>query len=53
MNGVMKVLKDLDLEQKNQQFDLECSIDVTVRLTLTETFIERISDIEGTFVEEL
>lgn len=53
MNGVMKVLKDLDLEQKNQQFDLECSIDVTVRLTLTETFFERISDVEGTFVEEL
>ncbi|MGM9786654.1 MAG: IMPACT family protein [Candidatus Cryptobacteroides sp.] len=52
MNGVMKVMKDLGLEQKNQKFDMECSIDTTVRLTLVETFLERMSDVEGCRIEE-
>ena len=53
MNGVMKVLKDMGLEQKNQQFDMECSIDVSVRLSLVDTFTERILDVEGCSIEEL
>ena len=53
MNSVMKVLKDMGLEQKNQQFDMECSIDVSVRLSLVDTFTERILDVEGCNIEEL
>ena len=53
MNGVMKVMKDMGLEQKNQQFDMECSIDVNVRLSLVDTFTERILDVEGCNIEEL
>ena len=53
MNSVMKVLKDMGLEQKNQKFDMECSIDVTVRLSLIETFTERITDVDGCHLEEL
>ncbi|MBO5419395.1 MAG: YigZ family protein [Bacteroidales bacterium] len=53
MNGVMKVMKDMGLEQRNQKFDMECSIDTTVRLSLIDSFIERIGDVEGCFVEEL
>ena len=53
MNGVMKVMKDMGLEQKNQQFDMECSIDVSVRLSLVDTFTERILDVEGCNIEEL
>ena len=53
MNPVMKVLKDMGLEQKNQQFDMECSIDTTVRLSLVEAFLERMGDVEGCNVEEI
>ena len=52
MNGVMKVMKDLGLEQKNQKFDMECSIDTSVRLSLVDTFLERMSDVEGCRIEE-
>ena len=53
MNSVMKVLKDLGLEQKNQKFDMECSIDVTVRLSLVDTFTERMNDVDGCHLDEL
>lgn len=53
MNSVMKVMKDMGLEQKNQQFDMECSIDTSVRLSLIDTFMERTKDIEGCWIEEL
>ena len=53
MNSVMKVLKDMGLEQKNQKFDMECTIDVTVRLSLVDTFSERMNDVDGCHIEEL
>ncbi len=53
MNGVMKVLKDMGLEQKNQKFDMECSIDTTVRLSLVDSFLERMGDVEGCRVEDI
>lgn len=53
MNGVMKVMKEMGLEQRNQKFDMECSIDTTVRLSLVDSFLERIGDVEGCFVEEI
>ena len=53
MNSVMKVMKDMGLEQKNQKFDMECSVDTSVRLSLLETFKERMADVEGCRLEEL
>ncbi len=53
MNGVMKVMKDMGLEQKNQKFDMECSLDTSVRLSLVGTFLERMDDVEGCNIEEL
>ena len=53
MNSVMKVMKDMNLEQKNQKFDMECSIDTGVRLSLVDSFLERMGDVEGCYVEEL
>ena len=53
MNSVMKVMKDLGLELKNQNFDMECTIDTSVRLSMTDTFVERISDVEGCRIEEI
>ena len=53
MNAVMKVMKDMNLEQKNQKFDMECSMDTSVRLSLVDSFLERMKDVEGCYVEEL
>ena len=53
MNSVMKVLKDMGLEQRNQQFDMECSIDTSVRLSLIDSFVERMNDVDGCHLEEL
>ena len=53
MNSVMKVMKDMGLEQKNQKFDMECSIDTSVRLSLIDTFMERMGDVEGCRVDEI
>ena len=53
MNGVMKVMKDMGLEQKNQKFDMECSLDTSVRLSLVDSFLERMSDVEGCNIEEI
>ena len=53
MNSVMKVFKDMGLEQKNQQFDMECSIETNVRLSLVDTFLDRMKDVEGCNVDEI
>jgi len=51
MNQVMKVLKDMSLPQKDQDFGERCSLCTDVRLTLEEDFLERCSKIEGCSVE--
>ena len=53
MNSVMKVMKDMNLEQKNQKFDMECSLDTSVRLSMVDSFLERMGDVEGCYIEEL
>ncbi len=53
MNAVMKVMKDMALPQNNQRFDMECSLDTVVRLTLVESFMQKMSDVEGCRVEEI
>lgn len=50
MPQVMKVLKDLDLPQRSRSFGAECSLEVRVRDTLRQDFLERISTI-CTFAE--
>ena len=44
MNAVMKVLKDLGLQASAQDFGLDCSLEVRVRLSMEEDFRERLSD---------
>ena len=53
MNSVMKVFKDMGLDQKNQKFDMECTMDTSVRLSQVDTFLERIGDVDGCRAEEL
>ena len=43
MNDVMKALKDLGLAATGQDFGLQCSLDVRVRLSLDEDFRKRLA----------
>ncbi len=43
MNSVMKVLKDMNLEPFDQDFNLECSLTVRIRLRDDSVFAERIT----------
>lgn len=47
MNDVMKLMKDMGLSPYGQEFGLECSMSVNVRLSLENDFLEGISRIEG------
>ena len=42
MNDVMKVLKDLNIPQSNQDFGTSCSLDVRVRLSQEKDFLDRL-----------
>ena len=53
MNAVMKRLKDLNLSPANQQFDLNCSLRVDVRLALIDTFLESFDKLEGCRLEKI
>lgn len=54
MNDVMKILKDENIGQSEQVFDLECRIRINFRVSLREKIISRLSRIEGlksTYIE--
>ena len=53
MNDMMKMVKDLNLKQEKQEFDMACSFETAVRLSLEDTFLTRIADIEGANVEQI
>lgn len=53
MNAVMKVLKDMDLKQKDQDFGNSCSLKAWVRLSQGEDFLARLSGISGLVVEDI
>lgn len=53
MNDVMRIFKDMDLPQRNQIFDLSCSMETAVRLSAVDDFLSRISDVEGVGAEEI
>ena len=42
---VMKILKDMDLKQKNQDFGTECSLETWVRLSSESDFTTKLSNI--------
>ena len=53
MNSVMKMVKDMSLEQSGQDFGTDCSMTVKVRLSSESDFLERVGNIDDcTAVEE-
>ena len=51
MNNVMKMVKDLGLTPAGQDFGMECSLEVSVRLSLDAEFLKRTEDMEGCTAE--
>lgn len=51
MNDVMRVLKDENPLQSNQQFDNQCSIDLSIRKTQGETLRQKLLKIEGVRID--
>jgi uncharacterized YigZ family protein len=47
MNDVMKILKEEDIGQSDQIFDLECRIKVNFRASARDKILNRLSRIEG------
>ncbi|GAB4134381.1 MAG: YigZ family protein [Bacteroidia bacterium] len=47
MNDVMKFLKDKNLPQWNQDFQLECSLEFAVRKSEADAVLEKLSALEG------
>ena len=52
-NSVMKVLKDMELRQRGQDFGAECSLQVWVRLSAENDFRTRTGKIENCEINEL
>lgn len=53
MNGVMKILKEFQIQPYNQKFNLNCSLAIDIRLTLVEKVCESLEKIEGTKISEI
>jgi putative IMPACT (imprinted ancient) family translation regulator len=50
MNDVMRVLKDENPQQSNQQFDNQCSIDISIRKTQGDALRQKLTKIEGVVI---
>lgn len=53
MNSVMKILKDMDLRQRGQDFGTECTLQTWVRLSSENDFRARIGKIDNCEINEL
>lgn len=53
MNDVMRILKDFDLKPLNQQFDLDCTLEVSVRQSLSVRLYDAVRDLRTVDIEVL
>lgn len=53
MNDMMKTVKELGLVPQAQDFGMSCSMEVTVRLSMVDKFMEMCSKVEGCSVGEI
>ena len=53
MNDVMSLVKDYNLDVRNQQFELSCILTIEVRKQLQDEVTAKLEAIEGVKVEEL
>ena len=51
MNDVMRILKDYDLKPENPQYDMDCSLEVSVRQSLSVRFYDDIKELRTVKIE--
>ena len=53
MNDVMRILKDYDLKPENQNYDMDCSLEVSVRQSLSVRFYDDVAGLRTVKIEIL
>lgn len=53
MNDVMRILKDFDLKPEQQDFNLDCSLEVSVRQSLSVRFYDAVTNLRTVRIEVL
>ena len=53
MNDVMRILKDYDLKPENQNYDIDCSLEVSVRQSLSVRFYDDVAGLRTVKIEIL
>lgn len=53
MNDVMRILKDYDLKPENQHFEMDCTLEVGIRQSLSVAFYDRVADLRTVRIDPL
>lgn len=53
MNDVMRILKDYDLKPENQNYDMNCSLEVSVRQSLSVRFYDDVAGLRTVKIDPL
>ena len=53
MNDVMRILKDFDLKPENQNFNLDCTLEVSVRQSLSVRFYDAVMNLRTVRIDVL
>ena len=51
MNDVMRIIKDFDLKPENQQFDLDCTLELAVRQSLSVRLYDAVMGLRAVTIE--
>lgn len=53
MNNVMRILKEQNISPQNQQFEMDCKIDISVRKSQAERIVAALSKLQGLTISPL
>ena len=51
LNDVMRILKEFDLKPENQEFNLDCTLEVSVRQSLSVRFYDAVANLRTVRIE--
>lgn len=51
MNDVMRIIKDFDLKPENQHFDLDCTLELSVRQSLSVRLYDAVANLRAVNIE--
>ena len=53
MNDVMRIIKDFDLKPENQHFDLDCTLELSVRQSLSVRLYDAVANLRNVTIEDI